>query len=686
MSNAAGPLTTGQLLGGLFEVRQMIERRQGIAGRAFTYLGQQRDLDRPVQIRVLGQPYDPQQRPEAQERFLREARILAHLQHPDVLTIYDMGLTQPDQLPFTVMEWLPGLSLADALAKHGALSPQRALPIFVRCLQVLGLAHAKGVIHRDLTPESLVITHQNTGWERLRIHHFDLIFIDDPDAERLTGTGALVGSPRYMAPEYLMHGKVTPALDVYQMGMILIEMLTGQRLLDGLGKVDCARIHIEEGISIPSALLGGELGPVLTRALSRDPKARYPDAQAFGAAVLGVDPELVFVAQSAPEREGHGLLEGKYQVGDEIGQGGFAVVHEGMDVQTRTPVAIKFLQARPDLRAQQEFVTRFVQEARVALQLNHPNIVKVHHFGVTPEERPYTVMELLEGLDLREHLNNEGPVDAVQAVRWALQALDGLTVAHRQGIVHKDLKPSNLFLHRQQGQPVVLKVLDFGVARMGLEEEARLTRTGQPACTPNYAAPEYITDLTATPALDVYQMGLILIEMITGQTVVVGNVINCVMAHVRGALRLPEAVMGGPLGPLLRKALDVNPAGRYRDAAEFAAALRQVLPHMEPAVVQPDTDPNAATVQVGADALTVAKAFVAALTIYQRSPDNFERLMPLFRTCAESAQWPRDDRKWSQLDEMIQGATRGAAARRAVGQEQQLKRLSALLRRRLGHL
>lgn len=680
---AHGPLTPGQQLAEAFEVGELLRTREGQTGLTWIYQGYQRDVERQVEIQVLARPFSATGQREAQQRFMREARVVAQLEHPDILALFDIGLTEGHSLPYMVTEWMPGLTLKDFLAEHGPMSWERALPLFVRCLQVLGQAHARGVVHRDLIPDNLLLTHPGTRWERLRIHHFALILDIHAEGARLTGTNDLAGSPRYLAPEYLMHGVVTPQMDVYQMGLLLAEALTGEPVVKGRHDMACAQIHIRGQLSVPDALRAGALGLVLERALAHDHEARFADAAEFARALADVDP-----AEAIHSRPADPLAD-CYDVGELIGEGGFAMVFAGVVKSDRRPVAIKLMKPRPESKRHAEFVSRFTREAALCQRLRHPHLVEVYDVGVNADGLPFMVMERLEGQSLGQLIDSEGALSPTRALTFALQTLDALSVAHAQGIVHKDLKPCNIFLHRPSpSSPELLKVLDFGIARMGEDEETRLTRTGQPACTPNYAAPEYITDLTVTPALDVYQVALILVEMLTGSPVVRGNnPIACIMAHVRGALHLPPSIMEGPLGPVIGRALTRDHTKRYLDAHAFALALRQVDVSNLTSSAQQDAEGgvvgDAETVTVDPRALQVSKSFVAALTISRGAPHDVERLAPLYAECIQYAAWPAGDRKWRQLSDMLQASALAARSSQASHDLHAIEQLLSALERRL---
>jgi serine/threonine-protein kinase len=202
------------------------------------------------------------------------------------------------------------------------------------------------------------------------------------------------------------------------------------------------------------------------------------------------------------------------------------------------------------------------------------------HGFLEGSHQPYIVMERLNGWDLEEELVNKGgAMSPDRTLRLFIPCLDALALAHSQGVVHKDLKPGNLFITDPGERRELLRILDFGIAHLGREGDARLTGTGRVLGTPAYLAPEYIAEQKVSPALDVYQMGLILVETLSGVAVVNHtNPLQCIALHGRGDIEIPQALVASPLGPVLAKALSLNPEERYADAGEFCEALAEIDP------------------------------------------------------------------------------------------------------------
>ncbi|MEN3329811.1 MAG: eukaryotic-like serine/threonine-protein kinase [Acidobacteriota bacterium] len=215
---------------------------------------------------------------------------------------------------------------------------------------------------------------------------------------------------------------------------------------------------------------------------------------------------------------GHTLDE-KYRLEERLGVGGMGTVYRARHLLIDRPVAVKVLNK---LFVEDEAArTRFRREARAAGRLQHPNAVTVTDFGESQDGYVYLVMELLEGRTLRDVLAKEAPLDVARSVALMLQISAAVAAAHEAGIIHRDLKPANIFVVQHPEVPAVVKVLDFGIAKLASEllddeDSLTLTQVGAMIGTPRYMSPEQCDGLDLTPAADVYSLGCILYEMLTG--------------------------------------------------------------------------------------------------------------------------------------------------------------------------
>jgi serine/threonine-protein kinase len=275
------------------------------------------------------------------------------------------------------------------------------------------------------------------------------------------------------------------------------------------------------------------------------------------------------------------VFDGKYRLDERLGGGGMGTVYRATHLLIDRSVAVKVLSQRfvGDETAQQ----RFRREARAAGRMQHPNAVMVNDFGATNDGYLYIVMELLEGLTLRDLLAREGPLDPARAVSLMLQASSAVGAAHDAKLIHRDLKPANIFIEQRPNMPSVVKVLDFGVAKFIVEEHEdddynTLTQVGAIIGTPRYMSPEQCSGIAPlTPASDVYSLGIILYEMLSGGVPFNADTpLALALKHVSEAPRsLREIVPSIPqeLEWVVAHALAKNPTDRPMDANEFRREL-----------------------------------------------------------------------------------------------------------------
>ena len=273
-----------------------------------------------------------------------------------------------------------------------------------------------------------------------------------------------------------------------------------------------------------------------------------------------------------------------YRLIEKIGEGGMGVVWKAEDTRLHRHVALKFV---PEAGTENtDAVDRHLREARAASALNHPNICAIHDIGEW-EGRRFIVMELLEGRGLDERIGH-GPLDVEAAIELAIQIADALDAAHAKGIVHRDIKPANIFV-TDRGQS---KVLDFGLAKLSTDSEEKpgpddATRTSLDATTPgsvmgtvSYMSPEQALGKTLDARTDVFSLGVVLYEMITGRRAFKGTtsaaVFDAILNRAPTAPVELNAQVPAELERIVNKALEKEPALRYQSAAGLAADLRRL--------------------------------------------------------------------------------------------------------------
>jgi serine/threonine protein kinase/Tol biopolymer transport system component len=452
-----------------------------------------------------------------------EMESVVKLIHPGLCTVREAGAAEDGRL-FLAMAWHDGETLDERL-RRGPLTPEDAVDMAAQVAAALAAAHERGVIHRRLEPGSLLLGADG----RVRVLDVGLAALTGPAAP-------FSASPPYRAPEQLRGEAGEAAADVWALGAVLFEMLAGKPpRVAGDGE--------PEPLPAMRGDLGRELSRIVDRALSARPRDRYLemsdlllDLQSLvgtgalparsretliGFPLLGPraaagpppksPPEILETpASPAPVRVRPGGMIGRtihqYTIREHLGGGGMGVVYKAEDTRLERTVALKFLP--PELTRDPVAKARFLQEARAASALDHPNICTIHEVGETDDAQLFLAMTCYDGETLKRKIEH-GPLPIGEAVDIAKQVGLGLAKAHRQGIVHRDIKPANLIVTTDG----IVKILDFGLAK--LAGAAGLTRAGFCLGTPAYMSPEQARG-EVDHRTDLWSLGVVLYEMVTG--------------------------------------------------------------------------------------------------------------------------------------------------------------------------
>jgi eukaryotic-like serine/threonine-protein kinase len=323
-------------------------------------------------------------------------------------------------------------------------------------------------------------------------------------------------------------------------------------------------------------------------------------------------------------------LGDRYQVGELLGRGGMAEVHEGRDLRLGRRVAIKIL--KPELARDPSFLARFRREAQSAASLNHPNVVAVYDTGEdllegpSAETVPFIVMELVEGITLKELLSSGNKLVPERALEITSGILAALDYSHRHGIVHRDIKPGNVMLTTTGA----VKVMDFGIARATADAGLTGTSTSTVLGTAAYLSPEQAQGKPVDSRSDLYSAGVVLFELLTRRPPFMADApVAVAFAHVNEPPPVPSALdptLPAQLDPILARALAKDPAQRYQTAVEFRADVERAIAGVPvtrvmpvPPVVGPDS--QATSVIGGVDPYaTAAMAATGAAATGAMSP------------------------------------------------------------------
>ena len=283
---------------------------------------------------------------------------------------------------------------------------------------------------------------------------------------------------------------------------------------------------------------------------------------------------------------------GRYNIIGELGQGAMGTVYKAVDPLIDRVVAIKTINLSLALDEKDEYESRFYQEAKAAGRLSHPNIVTIYDVGKSGEIA-YIAMEFLQGRELRDILNDGKGMQVEKVINIVAQVAQGLAYAHEYGIVHRDIKPSNIMIVRDGH----VKITDFGIARMA--SAAVRTQTGMVLGSPKYMSPEQVVGKLTDQRSDIFSLGVMLFEMLTGQAPFAGENVNAIMYQTLNSVPPPPSTLSPNVPEMLNfivaKALAKKLDHRYQDAKEFAGDLYACRDRMpRPSFTQDIDKPQAA--------------------------------------------------------------------------------------------
>ncbi len=552
----------------------------GSGGMGQVYRARRVRLGDDVAIKVM--QATPDAPPELRDRFLRESRACAQLRHPNIVGLLDFGFDSANQ-PYMVMELLSGPCLKEEIDLEAPMAPARVVAILEEVASALQMAHDRGITHRDLKPANIVAHRYESGERVYKVIDFGLAAIKATSEEtRLTNPAFFLGTLAYAAPEQMRGEEVTAATDVYALGVIAYEMLTGGRPFDSANQATLiTRALTEAPVSAASRRSGlpQAIDAAVMKALGKDLSERWPSVDAFIEA-LQVAVGQAPVAASSGET---GLLS-RYELGGMMGRGRLgSVIYQGTHRALGVPVAIRVLK-RDDQPHWDAVRARFLLEART-LQVGHPSLLQVRDFG-EDERSVYLVTDLIAGPSLRQAMAASGPMAWPRVANLLHQALGAMTALHAHGGYICGVNPDMIRLRSTpdsgatadkfaEEQIVIssagIKSVQDVLATMR-EQELR----GQEASANElpYVAPEVLMGGAPNPRADVFTIGVLAYQLITGELPfkassipeLIGQMLQTTPAPP--ASSIPDAARNAIL-----KAIDCAPANRFESSDAFARAL-----------------------------------------------------------------------------------------------------------------
>jgi len=565
-------------------------------------------------------------------RFERESTISAKLESPHIVKTLHAGVDEQLGSPFIVMPLMVGFDLRQLMKRLGPFNPTIAARIVRQVCLALEAAHEAGAVHRDIKPGNIFLDHGADGIITVRVLDFGVAKWLIGDGQ-LTATGTLLGTPFYMAPEQILEARtVDGRADVWSLGVVLYRLLCGKVPFDAKNVGD---LYIEIVTSDTVMLqerapwIDPALATVVHGVLIREPSDRCPSAEElfralqpftsdsdelagdllqpasselrvrvttpaarptrWAAATPSVAPPPI--PQMARDPWLGKTIGGKYKLLRALGAGGMATVYEAR-AKTGDRVALKVIDPRFAGKTQAAR-RRFVREASALTSIDNPHVVRVIEAGADADEHvPFIAMELLSGDDLGATLKRHGALPMTVVARIFSQTCKGLGATHSAGLVHRDVKPANIFLHQLPSGLVMAKLCDFGlVKRFAMDEDeetvTQLTQAGGVLGSPSYMSPEQArNDRMLDHRTDVWSLGVALYQALTGKPMWEDCTSPAQLILAICSKPVPKVQDTAPwvrpqLAQVVHTSLQRDPDRRFQNMHEFYDALQPLCAGVE---------------------------------------------------------------------------------------------------------
>ncbi len=561
-----------------YEILELV----GKGGMGAVYRARHLYLDEERAIKVVHSRFADDQK--FVDRFIREARMLVRLRHPNLVGFFEFG-TLTENTFFMVLEFIRGESVLTRIQRDKRISINDSIRIIREAALGLHAAHQKGIVHRDISPDNLLLVKNDEGEEVVKVIDFGIAKPLLDQNQMFTRTNSFLGKPQFCSPEQcgiLQENEVIDhRSDIYSLGITMYYMLAGRLPFRAATPQGYLVKHIqEEPPPISSHFPQGEfpqsLEAIIKKTLAKKREERFSSMEELERSLKEVATSLSAPKESEEvpffELPSGYLFERRYLIESKIRQHGRTVIYKAMDEILQVPVALKIIERKALQEGKN--LERLKRGIILSRKVTHPNVCRVYDVNET-KDCVYISMEYIEGQTLTQLIKKEKRLRIDEAVRLTKQLLVGIREAHRAGVIHRNLKPANLII-QPDGQ---LRIMDFATSISSLPNSVRLTADGEYHGTPTYMAPEQFRDGKVEERSDLYAVSVILYEMITGRLPFnVVTVPALILAHMQSK-PLPISQLVPDVPPLLEqmvlKGLEADVEKRFSSADEFFQELLQ---------------------------------------------------------------------------------------------------------------
>lgn len=533
---------------GRYEIKNML----GQGGMAEVYTAYDPVMERLVALKIIRTKFSEDAR--FKERFWREAKTIARLEHRAILPVHDFGEDEVTGQLYLVMRLMPDV-LHDWLGRHKMIPLEGASLILNRLAAALMYAHHQGTIHRDIKPANILLDEEGTVF----LADFGLAApLDSIEPGQIPA--AYGGSPFYMAPEQWQGEKVGVPTDIYQLGVTLFEMLTGERPFPGTEMQYLYESHLHSVLPEAYAInpqLPRKIQPILAKAMAKNPLDRYATPLELAEAVG----QLL-----RPEK-----IKNRYEIKEELQHGSLAVVYLAHDLFEDRDVALKILKHK--LLRNLAYRRRFQQEKQVITSIQHTAVVPVYDVDLH-NGQPYLAMRFMEGGSLRERMRKERAISVEAVCQLGERLAQALDAVHQNHNTHGNVNLANVLLDTAGNGYLA----DFHISCLAELTEVAVNQEEPFAYLP-YLAPEQWQGEPASPQTDIYQFGVLLFELLTRHRPFPETAVAELRASIENQPAPPITSVNSALPPqfddIFTTALAKRPGERFATASELVSRLNQ---------------------------------------------------------------------------------------------------------------